>query len=635
MKKKIIYISEVLILISLISASLFAQEWQSRIVFYNSNNNLEYVADYEGNKIPDFSHAGYRNGNESIPNIPIVKTISPIEGDNTELINSAILEVSQTYSFDKNGFKGAILLEAGEYEVFGTINIKFEGVVLKGVGHGIIKESNTIIVAKGNSPEQRSVVVLGGGKLTAWKNEVANSRSFIISDSIKVGEYSFEVDNPNLYNIGDNIIIYHPCTQEWLEAIDLGGTHSDDSNAEQGVDVPWQINSHPIVFNRNIKNIEGNVITIDVPVYNSLIKKLSQSYIYKFNSAELIRNVGVENLRVEIETSTDPEDINHAWNAFDFYQVEDAWTMNCTAAHFGLSGFRTGTASRITIENCSAIDPISKLDGGSRYNFNANTASQQILFKDCFANNGRHHYVSNGMSWNSGIVFYNCESSGAYTSSEGHRQWSMGILWDNHVELDGPRTGSNPRLLGLYNRGNYGTSHGWAIAHSVAWNCNVNNGDIIVQKPPTAQNYVIGSFGNRISGNGPFEEPIGYIEGTNKSGLNPQSLYVAQLEERLNLTDVKNVATNKNLIDSFELKQNYPNPFNNSTKIEFSISEPGNYKIIVYNSLGQTIEKLFNGYLKAGNYSRLFNANDISSGIYFYSIQSKNNKIIKKMIYLS
>ena len=267
-----------------------------------------------------------------------------------------------------------------------------------------------------------------------------------------VGDFIFEVEDASPYSVGDNIIIFHPCTKEWLEAVDYGGTHSDEGGAEPGVDVPWEVGSQPLVFNRYITAISGNQITIDVPVYNHLIKDLSQSYIYKYSRNNLKTNIGIENIRVDIETSGESFDENHAWNAIDLYQIEDAWVKNSTMLHFGLSGIRTNTATRITVENCRATDPVSEVVGGNRYNFQVYNASQQILFKDCYASNGRHHYMSNGTSWASGIVFYNCKSEGAFTSSEGHRRWSMGMLWDNHVELNGPRPGYNPRLLGLYNR---------------------------------------------------------------------------------------------------------------------------------------------------------------------------------------
>lgn len=626
-----------IICLFLITSILLGQEWHSSIVFYDSNGKLNYSTDIEQNKIPDFSYAGYQNGNIKLPDLPIIKTITPIQGDNTDNINLAILSASLENSTSENGFKGALLLKAGVYEVAGTINLSSSGIILRGEGDGDDTLSNTIIKAIGDNPHQRSVMVIGGGELTSWSKQVANSKSFITTDFVPVGSYSFEVEDGSKYNIGDNIIIYHPCTEEWLSAIDYGGTHSDSPNAEPGIDVPWKIGSQPIVFNRNITNIEGNKITIDVPVYNHLNKSLSKSYIYKYNSVNLRRNIGVENIRIKIKTNSNPEDENHAWTAFDFVQIEDGWAINCTATGFGLSGFRTSTATRITIDNCKALDPVSIITGGRRYNFNTYTASQQILVKNCYAANGRHHYMSNGMSWTSGIVFYNCTSSGAYASSEGHRRWSMGILWDNLNELDGPRIGFNPRLLGLYNRGYYGTSHGWAVAHSVAWNCNVNNGDLIVQKPPTAQNYAIGCFGKNISGSGEstFDEPEGYIEGNNRLQLKPASLYKAQYNERHNITGIEITTHEYGKYDSFLLKQNYPNPFNNSTEIQITILKNTKYDLSVYNILGEKVSTIFKGNIPEGNYSFTFNASNLTSGIYYYILKNNFKTELKKMIYLS
>jgi hypothetical protein len=319
------------------------------------------------------------------------------------------------------------------------------------------------------------------------------------------------------------------------------------------------------------------------------------------------------------------------------FQIEDSWVKDCTMLHFGQSGVRCNTASRITIRECSALDPVSKIDGERRYNFNAYTASQQILFEKCIATNGRHNYVSNGTTWVSGIVFLDCTSSGAYTSSEGHRSWSMGLLYDNLIELDGPRVGLNPRLLGLYNRGHYGTSHGWAAAHSVAWNCDLAKGDLIVQKPPTAQNYAIGCSGGRITGKyppAPFNEPEGYIEGINTKNILPRSLYLAQLAERLTTTDLENEHLTKP--NDFRLNNNFPNPFNPETVIEFSIPNSSIVSLKVYDLLGNEITTILNENRAPGSYTEIFDSTryGISSGVYFYRLQTNNGTITKKMLLL-
>jgi hypothetical protein len=88
--------------------------------------------------------------------------------------------------------------------------------------------------------------------------------------------------------------------------------------------------------------------------------------------------------------------------------------------------------------------------------------------------------------------------------------------------------------MGLYNRGDMGTAHGWSAAHSVAWNGDMAGKTLVVQKPPTAQNYAIGCFGN-VTGTGPFTQPAGHIEGTGRRGLTPKSLFQAQLADRLGL----------------------------------------------------------------------------------------------------
>ncbi|NLT51934.1 MAG: T9SS type A sorting domain-containing protein [Ignavibacteria bacterium] len=84
----------------------------------------------------------------------------------------------------------------------------------------------------------------------------------------------------------------------------------------------------------------------------------------------------------------------------------------------------------------------------------------------------------------------------------------------------------------------------------------------------------------------------------------------------------------------FALKQNYPNPFNPATKIEFSIPAESNVEIKVYNILGMEVATLLNEHKTAGTHNVEFNANALSSGIYFYKITSGNFSAIKKMTLL-
>ncbi|MDO7172536.1 hypothetical protein [Mariniflexile sp. AS56] len=499
--------------------------WQSSRVYYN-NDKLEYVADKQGNRIPDFSYSGYKNSEVAIPEIPVVLSIKSISGDNTKHIQEAIDKVG-ALPLNENGFRGALLLKAGSYSVHGTLYLNYSGVVLRGEGDGADAVKNTVINALGDAPENRTVLIAGGNKNNELDDDWEwGTRSFITSDFVQVGDFTFVVDNPSLYQVGDNIIINHPCTQKWLEANDWG-VNNDKTKF-------WHEGELPLLYNRFIKKIDGNQITIDAPIFNHLDKKLSQSFIYKYNRKGLLTHIGIEDLRIDIHTLGRTDIKNHAENAIALRQIEDSWVKNCSTLHFWKSGIMTQTAFRISVINSKALEPYGVVTGGQRYNFNASTFSQQILFYKCQASDARHGYVSNGRASVSGIAVVESTNLRSYTASEGHQKWSQGLLFDNLKETETrvESEGGN-RVMGFYNRGNWANGHGWSAAHSVLWNCNANGKAITLQKPPTAQNYAIGCFGE-VSGNGPFEGPEGFIEGSNKVGLYPKSLFKAQFKERTN-----------------------------------------------------------------------------------------------------
>jgi hypothetical protein len=84
----------------------------------------------------------------------------------------------------------------------------------------------------------------------------------------------------------------------------------------------------------------------------------------------------------------------------------------------------------------------------------------------------------------------------------------------------------------------------------------------------------------------------------------------------------------------FELKQNYPNPFNPNTEISFTLPNSGNVTLKVYNTLGEQVASLVNGYKEANTYKINFNASSLPSGVYIYTINYDNASISKKMMLL-
>jgi hypothetical protein len=90
--------------------------------------------------------------------------------------------------------------------------------------------------------------------------------------------------------------------------------------------------------------------------------------------------------------------------------------------------------------------------------------------------------------------------------------------------------------------------------------------------------------------------------------------------------EIENIPTN------FSLAQNYPNPFNPSTTIQFSLPKSGEVTLKIYNLLGEEVKTLVNEFREIGNHSVQYNANNLSSGIYFYRLQAGSFNQVKKMI---
>ena len=98
---------------------------------------------------------------------------------------------------------------------------------------------------------------------------------------------------------------------------------------------------------------------------------------------------------------------------------------------------------------------------------------------------------------------------------------------------------------------------------------------------------------------------------------------------------VTDVETEEGYIpQSFSLEQNYPNPFNPTTRITFNLTEAGLTNVSVYNLLGEKVATVINQELTAGRHTVDFNASNLSSGIYFYKLESGNNTATQKMMLL-
>ena len=85
---------------------------------------------------------------------------------------------------------------------------------------------------------------------------------------------------------------------------------------------------------------------------------------------------------------------------------------------------------------------------------------------------------------------------------------------------------------------------------------------------------------------------------------------------------------------SFKLFGNYPNPFNAGTTIRFEIEQSSYVKLTIYDITGSKVASLVNGEMEAGLYSINWDANDVASGVYYYSLKASGEKSTRKMTLL-
>ncbi|MGE5410089.1 MAG: choice-of-anchor V domain-containing protein [Clostridiales bacterium] len=135
---------------------------------------------------------------------------------------------------------------------------------------------------------------------------------------------------------------------------------------------------------------------------------------------------------------------------------------------------------------------------------------------------------------------------------------------------------------------------------------------------------------------------------TAPSSIGTQTLYATGVSSKpdwnfapnfaVNIVNTTEVTEGKSqMVGTYSLSQNYPNPFNPSTKISYSLPVASVVKLIIYNSIGQNIATLVDGFQGPGNHEINFNGSKLSAGIYLYSIEAKpvdggeSFKFIRKM----
>lgn len=460
------------------------------------DGRLAYAPDSLGNRIVDFSYAGYMAGAQAIPDAPIRVTVPAREGDAATRIQAAIDYVGGL-PVDANGLRGAVLLGAGTHRVLSGIVMRKSGVVIRGVGMG---ENGTVLLGDGRT---RETVI----RVVGLDNVVIKPKLRVTDAYVPVNAMHFEIENAGSLKVGDRVRIVRPSTAEWIKSLKM-----EEFGGETGW-LGWKPGQRDITWDRTVTSVSGNRITIDAPITTALDAKFGGGFVVPYQWEGRISNVGIENIRIESTfDSKNLKDENHRWMGVTFENTENAWVRQVTFRHLAGSAVAVyESASKVTVEDCKSLEPVSEIAGQRRNTFF--TQGGQTLFQRCYAENGLHDfaagYVAPGPN-----AFVQCESRLPNGFSGAIDSWASGVLFDI-VNVDG-------NALSFKNRGQDGQGAGWTAANSVFWQCSASRIENFA--PPGTQNFAFGAWA-AFAGDGFWENVNEHIQ--------PRSLYYAQLAERL------------------------------------------------------------------------------------------------------
>jgi hypothetical protein len=488
------------------STKVLDHQW----VAVGSTGKLEYTTTAKGDRIMDFSHAGYMGGGVAIPTMPVKIEVALSGGDDTAAIQAAIGQVSAMPLVQ--GFRGAVLLKPGTFHCSKAITISQDGVVLRGSGSG---KEGTLIEMTG---EPHTAFIIEGPDLSFPKETPANT--FPIADAyVPAGALRFSVKDAKGLAAGDTLRIRWARTAKWIHFMGM------DALVRNGKPQTWMKDDSALTIHRSIRSIEGNRLTLDVPLTDTIDAQFldQPAVVIKTPSVKRLSQCGIESLQIVSPphkgTLTAGKNISVVLKD----GCEDCWVRDIVMRETLNNVQVWGGSRRITITGAHSFHN-STVEKGAGYPADISIRGSQVLVDRCTSHGLGGFYVATLNAAAMLNVVLNCTFEGT-GSIQPHMHWSTGLLIDSCHIPDG--------RIDLINRHTSGSGHGWAIGWGIAWNCTVKY--LQVQIPPGALNLAIGCKGEPHK---TFSQEAFYSP---NQPVTPASLYLAQLRERLGDAAVKNI----------------------------------------------------------------------------------------------
>lgn len=534
---------------------------------------LVYTPDYRGNRVVDYSHAGYGGGGAALPNVPVRIVLEPSadpQTDDAERIQRAVDMLGRVPA-DADGFRGAVLLKAGTFRIGRPVRIAQSGIVIRGEGdgHASIRRhdrplgpGNWFDYAQSEDPEPGVTKVVATWVSDSYnKNEALFDFSggsaeygeeIAVTDQyVPVGAHTLRLADAGAFRPGDNIRIRRPVNAAWAQ----------DLRMDAITDAPGVLSANQWAANGQVERAYENVcqertvaavdaaagtVTLTEPIVDPLDRRYGIPTVCRFTTERRVSRAGLENVQLisrfdksgtAVTSAFDVDykfynDERHAQVGVRIGNAEHVWVRRVTTYHIDVAVTLASGSRWVTVQDTNCLEPVGGTGGERRYSY-SNSGGTLVLNQRNYVRYTRHGFIVMGHVMGPN-VFLDDRSDYQFDANEPHLRWSAGGLFDN---MQG--------RIYVQNRWNNGTAHGWSGANYVLYNC---RGKFIVSQNPLAANYLFGQWGadDRL----PFvmeEVDPGNVpnfkahEQRTDGRTMPRSLYLQQLEDRAGRQAVANV----------------------------------------------------------------------------------------------
>ncbi len=392
-----------------------AEPGASKWVYFGPDHRLHYATDERGNRIMDFSYAGYHGGGVALPVVAAVETLQPEVGDNTARIQTALDAVSAR-EIGPDGFRGAVLLAPGTFDLSGSLTIAKSGVVLRGSGSG---EGGTIIRMRGTP--HRLLNIRGAGNWQTDGQPIAITDAYVPSGA---NSFTVKAADAAAFKPGDTILVRKPVTEEWVKFMGMDA----DTLSRGGKKGTWLKPGTLINADRTVKAVAGYRITLDVPLSDSYDAKYlgpAGATIVKYKFPGRICNVGFESVHLD---ATPTEEMRGNYSLLGMSAVSDAWVRDVLVDETS-NGMSIGaSARRVTLERVRYRHRDQDPHMGGSSPADIAISGTQVLI-DRSSNNGKKLWpiVTQATVTGPNVVL-NFSAGEAGVSP--HQRWATGLLVD-------------------------------------------------------------------------------------------------------------------------------------------------------------------------------------------------------------